>query len=334
MSNNRGPEDSGVADPTANVCAIDCVPEFRNDTDPSVVKVCEPERLTREKCFLERERDRSFYSAINWKVLADSIKAYSEIFFETLKADEEFLRDITTLYTYGPYIPPDTKPGKRPERFAELNLEPVKGDDLKFCNNLVLKLSLDRGLNPKKGAREKQIAHISLHPPKPKYIRDTRRSRSGCGYYPKTTNANRAAGDDDVSPFVYVIELLEWTGKPFRGSNPLRPTKSFVPNPDVPGTFLRIDGSFETIFKEGFTNSSDRSPETLPPEKLNLVNSVHMRLYSKFVEFWNTTMLEGYAGEGSGAGAAKGALPSIKQTGGGARKKRYTRKQKQKQRKH
>jgi hypothetical protein len=313
-------------DPAEPTCEIDCVPEFRNNTNPSLVTVCEPERLTREKCFLERERDRSFYSAINWTVLADSIKAYSEIFFETLKADEEFLRDVTELYTYGPYIPPDTNPGKRPERFAEFTLEPVKGDDLKFCKNLVLKLSLVRGLNPKQGGKERQIAHISLHPPKPKYIRDTRRSRSGCGYYPKTTTANRAAGDDDATPFVYVIELLEWTGKPFRGSNPMRPTKSFVPSPDVPGTFRPIDGPFEVIFKEGFTDSPDRSPETLTPEKLSLLNSVHMRLYSKFVTFWNTTMQEGSAG----------ALPSIKQMGGRARNQRRTRKQKQKQkqRKH
>lgn len=309
--------------PPEDACTIDCVPEFRSNTNPAVVKVCEAERVTREKCFLERERDRSFYAALNWNVLANSIKAYSEIFFETLRSDEEFLRDITTLYTYGPYVPPDTKPGKRPEMFAEFNLEPVKGDDFTFCKNLVLKLSLVRG--PKKGSKE--IAHISLHPARPKYTRDTLRSRSGCGYYPKTTNANRAAGEDDVSPFVYVIELIDWTGKPFRGSNPFRPTKSVVPNPEEPGTFRPIDGPFQTIFQDGFTDSSSRSPDTLTPEKRALLNSVHMRLYSKFVDFWNTTMQEGIAGVGSGSGAVRGALPSIKQTGGGARRKKRTQKQ-------
>lgn len=336
MSKNDTPNVSAVAsaaEPDPDACDINCVPEFQNDTTRSLVKVCAPDRVTKEKCFLERDRDKPFYTAINWTVLADTIKAYSEVFFESLRSDEEFLRDVTTLYTYGPYIPPDTKPGKRPEFFAEFTLEPVKGDDFTFCKNLIVKISLVRGLK----TGPKQIAHISLHSQRPRYIRDTRRSRSGCGYYEKTTNANRAATEKDVSPFVYVIELIDWKGKPFRAANPFRPVKPFRPNPDAPGTFLPIDGPFPTVFQDGFTDGADRAATPLPPEKLDLLNSVHMRLYSKFVDFWNTTMQQGVAGVGSGSGAVKGALPSIRQTGGGARKRRthkHKRRHRDRTRKH
>ena len=118
---------------------------------------------------------------------------------------------------------------------------------------------------------------------------------------------------------MYTIELIDWFGTEIRNTNPFRIKKAFQPNPEAPGTFLEMDGPFSTLYKEGFTNGANRSGAPLTADKLNLLNSVHSQLYSKFVEFWNTKMLAG-----------AGDLPSIRRMEGGSRKKRQTRKLKRK----
>lgn len=318
-----------MADPALEDCDKPCVPQFIKNDKNDVVKEC-PEQLWSEAlCFREREQDKSMYAAVDWSTLATTIKGYFDRFLESVMEDEELGEQIVKAYTYGPF-PPESKwnaMGGRPATWAFLESKLVKNPDYDKCDNITIRIVLNRG--PVKGRQKQEIAHISLHPERPKYIREELRSRSGCGYFPKRTNANRNARPEDISPFMYTVETIEWRGKEIRDDNPNRVNLPLFADPDAPGMFLPLGARrFEKLFTAGFTNG--RAEEKLPidPEQLARVNAVHTAIYSKFVTFWNTKMLEGIAGNSlDPATAALTALPSIRKSALGGKR---TRKQKQK----
>ena len=317
-----------MADPALEQCDQACVPAFQKNGTAGIRKECPEELWSETLCFRERDQDKSLYAAVDWGMLATTIQAYVDRFLQALQNDEELSEEIVKTYSYGPF-PPESKwnaMGGRPATWAFLESKLVRNADYEKCDNITIRILLNRG--PVKGRQKQEIAHISLHPPLPKYIREERRSRSGCGYFPKRTNANRTAKPEDISPFMYTVETIEWRGKEIRDDNPNRIHLPFIADPDQPGMFLPLgERRFNTLFREVFTNGRAEDKLPIDPDQLARVNDLHRKIYSKFVAFWNTTMLEGIPATGSNATTA---LPSIRaSTTGGKR----TRKQKRKHRK-
>ena len=316
-----------MADPALEDCDQPCVPRFTKNGTNAVVKECPQDLWNEATCFRERDQDKRIYTAVDWSTLAATIKAYFNRFLELLLKDEELSRAVQTAYTYGPYPPQAKWTEGKPARYAEYEAKLITNLDYEKCDNIIVRIVLNRGFVS--GRQKQEIAHISLHPPKPKYIREERRSRSGCGYITKRTDANRNAKPEDTSPFMYTVETVEWKGKEIRDDNPNRVNLPFLVDPEQPGKFRPLGARrFEKLFTEGFTNG--RSADKLPidPEQLQRVNDVHTRIYSAFVEFWNTAMLEGSPETGAGI---QNALPSIRtSTTGGKRtrkQKRYRKRQ-------
>ena len=220
-------------------------------------------------------------------------------FLAEILADIPLTKDIEKLYGHGPL---QEKDERRRNTYAEYKFKLVENDDYKQCDNLILKVMLFRGPIPK-GKQSKVLFHISLHPKLPQYVRDTRRSRSGCGFYKKTPANAAAAGadipEDTNSPFGYAIESIDWDGPLMTAMNENRPWLPLLVDPRDPGTFRRNTARFETLFKEDFTDGRD-SKTPLPD--LELVNKVHKAIYNKFIDSWNNVWVPGVAARSSPAG--------------------------------
>lgn len=305
-------------------CHVDCVPAFRKNTNPNIIKECPLDMLTPTKCFVDRETERAFYDAIDWSVLKDNITNYMNYFLTQIAADIPLTKDIEKLYGYGPLQ--EKKEGRR-DKYAEFRFKLVENEDYRECNNLILKVSLYRG-DIAKGKQSKVLCHISLHPKLPVYVRNKLRSRSGCGFYKKpevnaAAAAGAGAGEEENSPFGYAIESIDWDGPLMTAEDANRPWLALLADTRVPGTFRRNPARFETLFKADFTDGR-KEDRDLPD--LKLVNDVHKGIYNKFVETWNTTWLPGVEGRASAAGEVlEQALPRLLRTAGGTRKRRRRR---------
>jgi hypothetical protein len=289
-------------------CDEECIPSYSKNTNRSVQKFCAPELLSASRCLVARPSEASFYDAIDWKVLKENLKAYTTVFEKTLMENEFLAEDIQKLYTYGPFGRTE-----HPEKYALLTVEPVNNDDYKRCDNLILKIYIDRGIYTREKKRKQVIGHISLHPKLPKFYRNTRRSRDGCGYY-KRFDPNNLDTDND-SPFQYVIESVKWKSIEFQFTNPLRPYLPIFPDAKHPGEFLTATGLFPQVMMNGFPDGPENPPSMTNREK-DLLQVIHSRILNTFIVLWNTEFLVGSKNS-----------PKLRRTVGG-RQRRKTRKSK------
>ncbi len=299
---------------------MDCVPVFQKNTNPNIKKACSADTLTPAKCLLERESETTFYDVVDWSILRANIRQYVSFFLAELNKDIALVKQIEELYEYGPLFK------KNSGKLAVFDFKIIENDDYKHCANLILKILLNRGITVK-GKQKQVLCHISLHPKLPKYYRDTRRSRSGCGYYKKLPDEAVVADEDVNSPFGYTIESLDWKGPLIESNNPNSPWLPFLVDTRDPGMFRRNLSQFDILSKEGFTDG--RSEDTPLPD-LELVGRVHKGIYNKFIDTWNNKWLPGVPGRSSAAGEVlEEALPRLRLAAvaakGGTRKRRNRR---------
>jgi hypothetical protein len=266
---NRGVATGNVA---LEACDQPCVPSYQKNTNPNVKKVCDPSLLTNSLCFVEKDIETIFFEAIDWKTLKDNIDIYMYYFLEELNKDEALARMIQNVYKFGPV--PNEK-GATIRRFGSLGFTINRNANFSFCDNLIIKITLSSG------KRTQELSHISLHSRLPVYYRDTRRSRSGCGYYQKgvphtgqqqvgkATRGSAAAGangeEDKLGPFHYQIDTLFWRYPTFDWSTKDVPFVRYNPDPEHPGYFLRSTANFqENIYKHPFDMGEEkRLPQNL-----------------------------------------------------------------------
>ena len=303
---DRPPNENG--DVAQIVCNTKCVPTFTRIANRSVKQPCSKEIYNDMSCLLERPRESSFYEVIDWDALYDHITDYTRRLEKAVMGDVSLSRDIQTLYTFGPFPLEKDWGESRPPQYAILDIQPLTNrDDYKFCQDLILKIYISRGIGAK-GKKKQVIGHISLHPKLPKYYQNRLRTHDGCGYFPKT-NANANGGEGD-SPFQYVIESVKWKSIEFKSTNPLRPYLPMVADPDHPGMFIPVTGPFPQVDKAEFPDPSHPMTDA---EKA-LLQSIHKRIANHFIRLWNTVFQVGSAN-----------LPKVRRTLGGG-KRRKTRK--------
>jgi hypothetical protein len=166
-------------------CDMPCIPEFKKNTNDSVTKRCDESLLTGAQCHLFTSTQERFYNAIKWKVLTDTINTSMSYFIEELNTNAALASLIQKAYKFGPVR---NESGETVRRFGRLGFRVLNNENFRFCNNLIIKITLEVR------ARTQELSHISLHPKLPFYYRDTRRSRSGCGYYIKDAAAGAPRG--------------------------------------------------------------------------------------------------------------------------------------------
>jgi len=268
-------------------CDIPCVPQFQKNTNTSVTKKCDDELLSSSQCHLETSLENRFYNAINWNVLTRNIDTWMGYFVEELNNNHALASLIQQAYKFGPIHDESAASN----RFGRLGFKVLNDEHLRFCNNIVVKLTLTS-----KGGRQQFLSHISLHPKLPIYYRDTRRSRSGCGYYQRhaTLNKNAARGrtangsgsgarsrnaevESETGPFHYKVDTLYWKDKPFHYGQKHIPFMEFQPDPAHPGHFLEGMGDFRDAISR-----NEIILEKKKPKKLE--DSVALELKSRAVE--------------------------------------------------
>ena len=243
----------------SRVCALDCAPQLYKNDDESDMIECPAEKVSSTKCFLPRDFEEAFYEAVDWKKLAASHDDWMGYFVEDeINQDTVLAAKIKKAYKFGPVK------GKR--RFARVGFKIVENDGWKKCENMIIKITLAPG-----GARVQNLAHISLHPEKPVYHRDSARSRSGCGFYKREASSasSAACGVDDVEdsgPFHYKVDTLYWKQKNFCNEKNI-PTVIFHVDPAKPGFFLenRINDLRSDIDKHHVIIGEDLRKPTIPP---------------------------------------------------------------------
>jgi hypothetical protein len=221
---------------------IPCVPYFYWDKDPLIYKEC-PKPLL-QNCYKPRLTDEFFYNRVNWQILAEHFEDYMTLFAQRLSNDVEIAKLLQETYTYGPYPPErEWETSTRPPTYADLEARVIKNDDYLRCYNLMANLVINRGVAARPGITEQIISHISFHPRKPKYYRDSLRSRSGCGYYNRPDGCRLGEGEEshptDSGPFHYTINTVSWGEKtlPCEGPNIEFLTDQ---DPSRHGTFLSV----------------------------------------------------------------------------------------------
>jgi hypothetical protein len=230
-------------------CDIPCVPEFRKNTNLAVKKACDASLVTNSLCFVEKDVEKAFYDAIQWTTLKDNLSTYMAYFIEELNQDTVLPGLLQTVYKFGP-VP--NQQGATIKRFGRLGFTIPKNPNFTFCDNIIIKITLSSG------KRQQDLAHISLHSKLPVYYRDTRRSRSGCGYFKRTANAN-AFDEDKLGPFHYQIDTLFWKFPSFNSSSKNVPFVRYEPDPANPGFFLRPHTNFRgNISKYPFESDQER----------------------------------------------------------------------------
>lgn len=317
--------------------SMPCVPEFTKDTNTSVKKQCDTSLITDDKCYLELKAYDKIYDNINWDVLSKNIDINMKIFCESLMNDAKLCEKMYNVYGIGPFPLENDWPGKKkPSTFAFIEHKIIDNADFKKCQNIIVKILLNRGAV--KTAKQKQfIAHISLHPKKPKYYRDTTRSRSGCGYICRkckksasNTESNTVSPD---SPFHYVIDSINFSTDIFQDSDKFRPELPLTP-PDLAssgGKFLepKADTKFPELYLAGFWDNrkTNKDSQKLTPKLIDEANDIHLKIMTMFIDFWNKVILEQKSVISGTSGAGAG-------TSGGKRKTRRGRHHKNKTRKH
>lgn len=261
-----------------------CIPEFKKNTNDSVTKKCDESLLTGAQCHLFTSAQERFYTAIKWKVLTDTINTSMSYFIEELNTNAALASLIQKAYKFGPVR---NESGATVRRFGRLGFRVLNNENLRFCNNLVIKITLES-----RGARTQELSHISLHPKLPFYYRDTRRSRSGCGYYikdaatgaPRGRSRSRSAGrgrssaaaagrsrsrsrsanqEAEIGPFHYKVDTLYWKDKPFRSEKHI-PFMEFHPDPANPGHFLEETGDFREDIARHEIILEKKKPKEVP----------------------------------------------------------------------
>ena len=227
---------------------MSCIPEFKKNTNLAVKKECDASLLTNTLCFVEKDVEKSFYDAIQWKTLKDNLSTYMAYFIEELNKDTVLPGLLQMVYKFGP-VP--NQQGATIRRFGRLGFTIPKNPNFTFCDNIIIKITLSSG------KRQQDLAHISLHSKLPVYYRDTRRSRSGCGYFKRTANANET--EDKLGPFHYQIDTLFWKFPSFNSSSKNVPFVRYEPDPANPGFFLRPHTNFRgNISKYPFESEQER----------------------------------------------------------------------------
>lgn len=309
VPNNRPPKapaasGSGSASkanaPNVDPCSTKCVPTFVKVSNRSVKKHCSKNQYNGASCLLERPREASFYDTIDWNVLSTHIDKYTRAVEQTIMEDNDLSRDIQILYTYGPFpLERDWPDRRRPVQYAVMDIRPeINRDDYKFCNDLILKIFINRGIGAS-GRKKQVIGHISLHPRLPKYYQSRLRDHDGCGYMTKQ-GENGGARD---SPFQYVIESVKWKSMELKSNNPFRPYAPMFADEAHPGTFLPIEDSFSQVDMADF-------PVDMTAAEKELLKSIHVRIGNHFIRLWNTVFQVGAAN-----------LPKVRRNVGGFRRK-------------
>lgn len=266
-------------------CDMPCVPEFKKNTNDSVTKTCDESLLTGAQCHLFTSIQENFYRAIDWTALVAKITTSLGYFVEDLNNDAELAALLQTAYKFGP-VRNDS--GARVRRFGRLGFRVLRNSDFESCKNLIIHITLTSV-----GGRPQDLSHISLHPKLPVYHRDTRRSRSGCGYYTKDVvkeaprgrrgsagrGASAAAGrsrsrsrsrsrnasqEEETGPFHYKVDTLYWKDKPFRSTVKHIPFMEFRPDPDHPGRFLEDMGEFRDNIERHEIILEKKKPKEIP----------------------------------------------------------------------
>ena len=299
-------------------CDVPCVPVLTKRSNRTVKKHCRRSQYNASRCLVEREREKSFYEAIQWDVLIENLPAYMKLFEKKIVSDHTLAEDIQKLYTFGPFPPESERGARRPPNYAEIDIRVVSNrDDFRLCNDIIMKIIVTRGIGAK-GKQRQFISHISLHPKLPKYYESSSGRYDGCGYFVRG-NADGGEGD---SPFQYVIESVDWKSKPFGFADPHRPYQPLFAEPEVPGTFHPITTS------QPFPQLDDHPFfESMPKEQKALVRSVHDRIAGHFIQIWNNELQVGFdLVTETERGPVTVAIPKIRRNVGGSRKKRNTRK--------
>jgi hypothetical protein len=285
-SSSKGskPKSNNIA---LDACDIPCVPVFRKNTNESITKSCDESMLSSARCYTETEAQDQFYNAIKWNLLSDTINTSMGYFVEELNTNIELGALIQKAYKFGPIRDPR---GATTKRFGRLGVFVVNNEHLQFCKNLILKLTLTSI-----GGRIQELSHISLHPKLPFYYRDTRKSRSGCGYYAKGVPAHpsgsgaprgrsrsrsaergssaAAAGrsrsrstetEAETGPFHYKVDTLYWKDAPFRANQKHIPFMEFHPDPSQPGHFREGVGDFREEIRRHKIVLEKKKPKEAP----------------------------------------------------------------------
>ena len=258
MATEKATENTTPAS-NSRVCELDCAPQLYKNDDESDVIECPAEKVSSTKCFLPRDLEEAFYEAVDWKKLAASHNDWMGYFVEDeINSDPFLAAKIKKAYKFGPIR------GQR--RFARVGFKIVENDGWKKCENMILKITLQP-----KGLRVQNLGHISLHPKKPVYHRDSARSRSGCGFYKReaSTASSAACGEGDVEdsgPFHYKVDTLYWKQKNFCSEKNI-PTVIFHVDPAKPGFFLenRINDLRSDINRHPVVIGEDLRKPTIPP---------------------------------------------------------------------
>ena len=217
-------------------------------------------------------------------MLTRNINTWMGYFVEELNNNQALASLLQQAYKFGP-IRDEVGAGTR--RFGRLGFKVLNNEHLRFCENIVIKLTL----TSLKG-REQFLSHISLHPKLPIYYRDTRRSRSGCGYYKRSSNGNGAPAangsgarprsrsaevESRTGPFHYKVDTLYWKDKPFHDSQKHIPFMEFQPDPELPGHFLEGMGDFRDAISHNEIILEKKKPK-------KVANSLALELKSRAVE--------------------------------------------------
>lgn len=255
-------------------CETRCVPEFQKNENPNIKKQCDPSLLTDDLCFLEKDAEKIFYDAIDWKILKENINTYMGYFIEELNQNEKLGRLIQQVYKFGP-IPNEV--GVTVRRFARLGFQIIANDNFRFCDNIVVNINLNTG------KRTQAIAHISLHPKLPVYYREKLRKRSGCGYYQRSaTGVESKEVEELFGPFHYVIDTLYWKNPVFPSTSKDVPFTRFNPDPRKPGLFLNSVKNFtENIARHPI--DSESFERSLP---MDIVLKLKEKAKEKAAEFF------------------------------------------------
>jgi hypothetical protein len=260
---------SKINNTALEACDMPCVPEFKKNANHRVTKTCDESFLDSARCHLETPLETRFYNAINWNVLTETINTSMGYFVEELNNNAALASLIQKAYKFGPVR---NASGATVRRFGRLGFRVLNNEHFRFCKNLIIKITLESA-----GGRTQDLSHISLHPKLPFYHRDTRRSRSGCGYYKKKDVAT-ASGDPrgrsrspargsaaagrsrsrsrsrgrsqslegatGTGAFHYKVDTLYWRDKPFHFGEKHIPFMEFHPDPEKIGFFLEEMGDF------------------------------------------------------------------------------------------
>ncbi len=271
-----------------SLCKLsNCIPHTYDESNQQhVCTEYDPKR-----CFGVRKKDMPFYESINWDMLTSMANQFMNDFMVQLNAwyntnHENFQDIVKNVY------PNIVARGASPNTLF-IKVENLVKEQSRKCNdfNFAFRIECqsDTGAISDKSSHTFRLFHIAVHPEKPKYFQIEKpdhvitRSMFTCGFFPK--NHEDTESECGSGSFHYKIDNYVLPNK-LNSPNCNKkldenkcPFKSFVPSSETPGMFeLNDDMLFQNI-----SFPSEFNIETQD----NFVR-LHLFIYNKFIQFWNT----------------------------------------------